>query len=114
MVSLERVLFDTNEALHHMGILANDKYITETTLAFATLITFILAPLIGRIGVYIIALDPSNKYTPAFIIGGIFMVFYISKEYHAIVIILILFGLYYIVNTYPYFRDIKNYIDRFF
>ena len=114
MVSFERTLFDINEAFQHMGILATDKYITETTVAFATLITFIAVPLIIKLNEYITSLDSGNKYAPLFIIGSIFILLYISEYYSAILIALILINFYQIIDYYPKYKKIKNYIDRFF
>jgi chromate transport protein ChrA len=114
MVSLQRALFDTNEALHHMGVLPLDKSITEINLAFATVMIFMAVPIIIWLINYISSLDPDNRYTAPFIIGTIFAFFCLAEAYFAILIVLIAIGFLNIIYKYPQYEHIKKYIQSFF
>jgi hypothetical protein len=114
MVPLQRALFDTNEALHDMELLSQDVYITESSLFFAMVMIFALAPLIQKIVDYTLEIDPQQKYTALFIIASVLVALYLLEGYFALLMVFLIVGFYLIIDTYPQYRDIKEYIDKFF
>ncbi|QSZ43152.1 hypothetical protein GJV85_13330 (plasmid) [Sulfurimonas aquatica] len=114
MVNFERALFDANEALHHMGVLAADKNITLFALAFSLVITLMTLPMIIRMVAYIMEKDTENLYLPIFVSLSLLLTLFLLEAYSIILAACIFGGFIYLINRYPQYRDIKNYIDRFF
>lgn len=114
MVSFEKALFDTNEALHHMGVFPADKNITLTSMIISLVVIFSIMPLIVKSVNYLASKDPKQIYTPLFSICSMLVILLLVQAYYAILGAFIAGGLYYIVVSYPQYSDIKNYINRFF
>lgn len=105
MVTLERALFDTNEALHHMGILPQEKSITIFTLSFVIALTVAMLPLIEK------GLD--SKYS-SFIVAGMFsLTIYLLGGFMPLLIALMIVGSIEIIYTYPQYREIRAFIEKF-
>lgn len=114
MVTLERALFDTNEALHHMGVLPPDKSITTASLMLAMGLTIAALPLIRKGVIWLLSLDPELKYFPFIIMGIYLSVLLLVHAYMTILILLLLIGFLYIIHVYPQYKKIKEFIDRYF
>jgi len=114
MVTLEKMLFDVNEAWHHMGLIPVDHYLTVNSLLFSIIMTFLLAPLLGRALNWLYENETYKKYNGVIIITIIFGIFMIMGEYGAILISLLLMMFIRIVYTNPKYKSIQEYIDRIF
>jgi len=114
MVTLEKALFDINEALHHLGVLTANKYISEDSLIIAIVLTFAFVPLMVKLLDYTKEWDREQKYTPPLIITILLTVLYLSEGVFIILILFIVIGFYIIIATYPQYRHIKEYIESFF
>lgn len=112
MISLERLLFDLNEAFYNIEFIPPDRYITFQVILFALLVVTVAIPLNIKLVEYIDSLE--LKYIPLIIIAISFLILYILGGYLPILIVLCLIGFYLIIATYPQYRDIKDFIERLF
>jgi len=114
MVTLERALFDSNEALHHMGALPPNKSITTASLMLAMGLTIAALPLIHKGAIWILNWDAGLKYFPFIIMGICLSVLLLGHAYMTILIVLLLIGFLYIIHVYPQYQKIKEFINRYF
>lgn len=114
MVTLERALFDTNEALHHMGMLPPEKYITVFSLSLGIALIIAMMPLIVRAMEWFMNFDQEQKYFPLIAIGIMFTILFLAKVYIAILLLLLLNGFIYIIYKYPQYQNIRTFLDKLF
>jgi len=120
VVTLERMLFDVNEAYHHMGLIADDKYITPTNLLLSAFVTGIL--MIGF--VYIMRRDNfetikrlNRKYGDALhltILGVMVVVLYSLAGLWILSILILLFMGVHIIYKDARFIWLRKIIDKLF
>jgi len=114
MVSLERMLFDVNEALHHMEVISPEHYITAATLAYSVLLTFALMPIILKILEWISNKDRDDEYTSVAMISLIFGILVVMGAYEAIVFVIFLIFAVDLIYSDAKYYEIRNFIDKLF
>ena len=122
MVSLERMLFDYNEYLHHIGILAADKYITSYKFMMSIFVTLILMMLFMHY-VYPVVQEMridkkvSETILKYFFIGSITLIlssFMIGEQYGLLLGIIIISCILYIIFTDKRLISIREFIETLF
>lgn len=108
------MLFDTTEGLHQMGILTPDKYITPSIWFLSIITTFLLAPLIGRVVIYVCENETVDKYIGEITISVVFGILLLMRAYVAILVGVILVILLEIIYSDPKYKYIRDYLERFF
>ncbi|WP_457748236.1 hypothetical protein [Sulfurimonas sp.] len=122
MVSLERMLFDYNEYMHHSGIYSRDIYMDERYFMLKvmeiTLITMVyiyyLHPIVMR---KLIAIKV-NESTRVYLLVALFIVytgyFYLQHEYAILLGVSIVTIVLYLIFTHKRLRRVREFIERFF
>lgn len=114
MVSFEKALFDTNEALHHMGFIPLDKSITLTSIALSFVVMALLAPFMGRLLAYLFDKDRELKYTSWIMIGILMLIILVAGDLLMFIATLLFMGCIYIIYSYDQYSKIREYLDRIF
>jgi len=114
MVSLERMLFDVNEALHHMEVIPAEHYITAATLAYSVLLTFAMVPIMLKILEWIANKDRDGKYTSRVVISLSFGTLVVMGAYEAIAFVIFLIFVVDLIYSDAKYYEIRNFIDKLF
>ena len=112
MVTLDRALFDTNEALHLMGVLPMDRSITLSLLFYSFIMSLLIAPLFGRLLGYLFEKDKEHKYSLLGIVAVSIGIIYIIAGVFWVLIALALMGCMTIIYKYDRYRAIREIIDK--
>jgi len=106
MYNLDRVLFDMNEGLHRVGVIQDDKYMTQGSFLFAILVAVVLLPFIMR--------ESNHKYF-AFITPVLISFFlYMMGEYFIIMLVILMIRFIHIIYKYPQYSNMRELLERWF
>lgn len=114
MFNLEKALFEINDALHNVGVIPDDRYVTQGSLLFSAVLTILLTPLIIR-GLASIPKSVSNpKYMMFSIVVIQISVLYMAGGFFPILIAMIIVGFVGIIYKYPQYRTIRDFMDKLY
>jgi Kef-type K+ transport system membrane component KefB len=108
------MLFDINEAWHHMGILSADKMVDGYSILFGLAVTFVMAPVVMKTLDYLFAPERRIEFFLLSVTGMVFILLYLMKAYGLMAITALMIGFYVIVAGNPKYDHLKRYIDRYF